>query len=205
MTPAPRSFISRRLGPICREAFSHCVHPAMRCDFFRLCYMFDQGGFYIDADEAYVGGCCDSWFMNNKLKLQPLCYDCVTDSMVDPHVFTRSGADSAGWIFYVNNSPLIAPARHPVVQLALVRATNAIFGAVGRVPDIQSTTGPGNLTASLVRHWVVSANTSVLDRDFTFLTDWEATAVSKWPLSYRADDRNWRIWQSTRRRSSPEM
>ena len=31
-------------------------------------------------------------------------------------------------------------------------------------------------------------------RDFEFLTRWDAVAVSKWPLAYRADGRNWRNW-----------
>jgi hypothetical protein len=28
----------------------------MRCDYFRLCYIYRQGGFYVDADEIYQGG-----------------------------------------------------------------------------------------------------------------------------------------------------
>jgi hypothetical protein len=57
---------------------------------------------------------------------------------------------------------------------------------------VQAITGPGNLTASLVEH--------VVDRgsdkrtDFSFIRDWDRISTSRWPLSYRNDERNWRLW-----------
>lgn len=70
-----RSFISRRFGTRYLEAFDRCHHPAMRCDYFRLCYIYKHGGFYVDADEVYQGGDCQPFYRDNRLKIQPLCYD----------------------------------------------------------------------------------------------------------------------------------
>ncbi|MEX0755737.1 MAG: hypothetical protein WD556_11575 [Actinomycetota bacterium] len=192
---AARQFISRAFGRTILAAFDRCGHPAMRCDYFRLCYLLVCGGFYVDADEWYLGANCEELFFDSTLKVQPLCYDLATESMVPPAVFLVEGAFSPDWIFYVNNNPLVAPPFHPVIQLALVRSTRILLGESGH-SDIQATTGPGNLSASLVRH-SLSCQLAGDDRDFTLLDNWEAISVSRWPLSYRADARNWRLWNSS--------
>ena len=165
----------------------------MRCDYFRLCFLFARGGFYVDADERYLGVSCEKLFLNNLLKVQPLCYDLATDSMVPTRVFRRERGYSPNWIFYVNNSPLVAPPLHPVIELALARSTRILL-TDSEYPDIQSTTGPGNLTASLVRHSIARQGAGK-DRDFALLDDWESISLSQWPLSYRDDARNWRLWK----------
>ncbi len=188
-----KRFISKSFGRRYVAAFDRCHHPAMRCDYFRLCYMLRNGGFYVDADEFYQGGDCGSLFQDNRLKIQPLCYDTAAATMVPSDTFTKKQNDSPHWIFYVNNNPLIAPASHPVIRLALARSTRILLRHKKTLLDIQSTTGPGNFTASLVKH----ANASELAgqaRDFLLLANWEALSVSRWPLSYRDDERNWRLW-----------
>jgi len=189
-----RAFISGTLGQRYVLAFNHCYHPAMRCDYFRLCYIFTNGGFYVDADERYQGTDCDCFFFDNKLKLQPLCYDTSTGEMINTDTFVRDRKRSQNWIFYFNNNPIIAPPNHPIIDLALERATRILLSGVEQ-PEIQSTTGPGNITASLVRYSSASTN-SDKTRDFVILPDWEATSISPWPLSYRNDQRNWRLWKS---------
>ena len=59
----------------------------MRCDYFRLCYILKHGGFYVDADEVYQSTECDSLFEDDRIKLQPLCYDIRADQMVAPEDF----------------------------------------------------------------------------------------------------------------------
>src|SRR5260370_32653392 len=147
-----RAFISRRCGRRNVAAFDRCRHPAMRCDYFRLCYIYRQGGFYVDADEVYQGGDCQSLYRDNTLKIQPLCYDTQTNTMVHADVFIGKKTSSPGWTVYVNNNPLVAPPFHPVVRMALARSTRILLSQAGERSDIQSTTGPGNLTASLVEH-----------------------------------------------------
>ncbi len=84
---------------------------------------------------------------------------------------------------------------HPVIQIALERATRILLRRDEERPDIQSTTGPGNLSVSLVMHWIWLEREGK-DQDFEFLPNWEYHSISKWPLSYRNDKRNWRIWNT---------
>ena len=175
------------------EAFVQCRHPAMRADYFRLCFILKQGGFYVDADDVYRGGSCTGWFRDDRLKLQPLCYDISSDSMIDPRDFLENPSDSADRVYYANNNPLIAPPDHPIIRAALARSTRMLLRRVSNIRDIQSTTGPGNLTTSLVQH-AVECELAGIGSDFAFLTDWGERTFSKWPLEYRNDQRNWRLW-----------
>jgi mannosyltransferase OCH1-like enzyme len=187
-----RRFIASHLGPRYVAAFDGCGHPAMRCDYFRMCYLVRYGGFYVDADEYYQGGDCTSLFQDDLLKVQPLCYDTSTDCMVPVDIFARRENHSPQWIYYVNNNPLVAPREHPALRLALARSTGLLSRQKGRL-DIQGTTGPGNLTASLVAH-AMTTDRERSGRDFSLLLDWDSLSVSRWPLSYRNDERNWRLW-----------
>jgi hypothetical protein len=174
-------------------AFELCKHPAMRSDYFRLCFISKNGGFYVDADDVYQGGDCEHWFHDNRLKLQPLCYDIKTDSMIERADFITNLHDSSDLIFYVNNNPLIAPSGHPVIRRALERSTRILLAQTGDRRDIQSMTGPGNLTASLVQYALESESADG-DRDFLLIADWNTVSISQWPLDYRNDERNWRLW-----------
>lgn len=166
----------------------------MRCDYFRLCWILLKGGFYVDADEWYLGGDCDEFFSDGNLKIQPLCYDPTRQIMIPAERFLNAEDRSPNWIYYVNNNPLIAPPGHPVIRLALERATGLLLDAKPSL-DIQSTTGPGNLTASLVRYSIESVE--VQEPHFRFIPQWDSISVSRWPLSYRDDERNWRLWKPT--------
>ena len=186
---AARQFIASNFSMRHVEAFNRCHHPAMRSDYFRLCYIFSRGGFYVDTDEMYQGISCERLFNDNSLKLQPLCYDTITSTMVAPDAFLDSHQNSADWIYYVNNNPLIGPQGHAVLSIALERATARLMGTT-EPQEIQSTTGPGNLSASLVMH---SVEPNMTD-NVSILSNWTAYSVSTWPLSYRNDQRNWRLW-----------
>ncbi|MCO4275928.1 hypothetical protein NG701_16080 [Pseudarthrobacter sp. HLT3-5] len=189
---AAEQFIMENFSRRHSRAFKRCHHPAMRADFFRLCFVLKNGGLYVDADDAYQAYDIDKLLMDGRLKLQPLCYDIASDSMVDP---VRSAGIPAegGRIFYVNNNPLLAPPSHPIIAMALEQATNSLLSADEDSRDIQTLTGPGNLTSCLVAHAVELAQAGKA-WDFELLTDWDSVAISTWPLSYRSDDRNWRRW-----------
>lgn len=184
-------FISNKLGERHSRAFDKCYHPAMQSDYFRLCYIYINGGFYVDADDVYREIEIDHLFMDGRLKIQPLCYDIATGLMVKPSIFTTLGAHSPKWIFYFNNNPIIAPARHPIIDKALTQATLFLEYSSGEVlPEIQSTTGPGNLTKSIFE---LDINYVQLKSILHVLSDWENIATTKWDLSYRHDSRNWRL------------
>ncbi|MHA6695767.1 glycosyltransferase family 32 protein [Homoserinimonas sp. A520] len=187
-----RRFIEDQFSARYLEAFDRCSHPAMRSDYFRLCFILRIGGMYIDADDEYQGGEIEHLVGSGRLRIQALCYDIGSDSMVD---VSDALADTTGAkrIFYVNNNPLIAGAGHPVIARALERSTTLLLSANATNRDLQSITGPGNLTAVLVAH-AAQQDADSQPRDFELLPTWDAVAISKWPLAYRADGRNWRNW-----------
>jgi len=188
-----RRFVADKLESRHLNAFDACYHPAMRSDYFRLSYIGLYGGCYVDADDVYSGNSVGGLFDDGRLKLQPLCYDILSGAMVPPEAFTKPHTDSQNWIFYFNNNPLIGPPGHPIILRALERSTNLLNAiAAGELPDIQSTTGPGNLTASLVAQALICHETNT-NLALTVLLDWERFATTVWPLSYRVDARNWRL------------
>ncbi len=187
---AARAFIRERLGARHERAFDRCYHPSMKSDYFRYSYVLVEGGFYIDADDVYHGTPIDHLFADGRLKLQPFCYDVATSQMVAPSTFAEPGANGPGWIFYFNTTPLIASRRHPIVERALSNATLSLEADLASgLPEVQATTGPGNLTRSVVE--VLSEGCS--PDAMIVARDWELTSTSQWPLSYRNDSRNWRL------------
>lgn len=173
-------------------AFDNCHHPAMRCDYFRLCYLSKCGGFYLDADEEFNGHSIDQLIAGHRLALQPLCFDLLRGQMVPASEFKNDIEFNENRVYYVNNNPLIAPKGHPLICRSLEQATQNLL----RAPtprDIQSTTGPGNLTYCLVKAFI-EEEVAYSDSNFRFVFNWDEISTSKWPLSYRNDERNWRLW-----------
>lgn len=179
-------YIAEHYGPRELAAFARCRHPAMRSDYLRLCFLLADGGLYVDADDVLVGTGWRDVFRGGSLKVQPLCYDLVAQGMVPASEIRRPDLSASRHIFYVNNNPIAAPPGHPVVQRALLRATDRLLGGELE-PEIQSTTGPGNLSAALAAH---ARESRILD--YELLLNWETTAEPCWELEYRSDDRNWR-------------
>jgi hypothetical protein len=180
------AYIAERYGQRELAAFGRCKHPAMRSDYFRMCFVLAEGGLYVDADDVLRGAGWQDVFRDGRLKLQPLCYDLTASGMLPSSELRRTDLPTEGRIFYVNNNPIAAPPGHPVLRRALTRATDRLLGDEPS-PEIQATTGPGNLTAVLAAHARQSQTP-----DFELLLDWEETAESCWDLSYRCDERNWR-------------
>ncbi|WP_426507878.1 glycosyltransferase family 32 protein [Serratia proteamaculans] len=184
-----KEFIKYNLGNPYSDAFAKCSHPAMQSDYFRLCYISVNGGFYVDTDDVYLGNEISDFFMDDKLKIQPLCYDISTDSMIPPNIFTNKDAHSKSWIFYFNNNPLIAPPHHIIIDKALEQSTYLLNKSNIPPPDIQSVTGPGNLSKSIFLH----REEIDLFSKIKVISNWESIAETKWELDYRSDSRNWRL------------
>lgn len=201
-----REFIRVHLGSRHVEAFDKCYHPSMKSDYFRYSYIFVEGGFYVDADDVYHGTRIDHLFLDGRLKLQPFCYDITTARMVSPSDFVDLGAYQLSWVFYFNNTPLIAVRNHPIVERALLNATISLEQASkGELPEVQATTGPGNLTRSVFE---MLADENCPEEALLVVPDWEKISTSKWPLSYRSDMRNWRLsnrqaYQASRHEDEP--
>lgn len=201
--PGARAFIAENYAPRHVAAFDRCYHPAMRCDYFRLCYLLKHGGFYVDADEVYQGVGCESLFQDNRIKIQPICYDTMTRKMVAPEKFLHDTEYPSSRVFYVDNDPIVAPPGHRLLRLALRRSTRILLQRSDK-PEIQSTTGPGNFSASLVRH-VIQLQKTRSEWDFTMLREWRHISVCPWSLSYRNDERNWRLLNAAAARSGKEV
>lgn len=184
-----KEYISTNLSVNHLRAFLNCYHPAMKSDYFRLCFIYCSGGMYVDSDEVYTGKCIDSYFEDSKLKLHPLCYDIRSDSMVSFDLSIGQPFKKSR-IYYFNNNPLISGKNHFIIEYALNRATK-ILNSIDTedLPEIQSTAGPGNLTASIVAAYASNNNLKA----FSILTDWEKKSRNIWSLSYRNDARNWRL------------
>jgi len=186
-----RDFVLHELGHRYASAFDLCYHPAMQSDYFRLCFILTNGGMYVDADDVHTGVDIDALFADGRLKVQPLCYDIASASMVPPSLFSNASNHSSDWIYYVNNNPLIAPSHHPVIMRALETATSLLEQSEGDYfPEIQSTTGPGNLTRAV---FSLAQMQGDIDETVGILWDWESIGPTKWHLSYRNDSRNWRL------------
>lgn len=189
-----KEFVEENFDTRHLKAFTNCNHPAMRSDYFRLCFILINGGFYADADDVYRDRDVSLYFYNGKLKLQPLCYSLLTNSMAKISDSISTPYNSSEFIFYVNNNPIISPPNHPIIHMALERATQILLDQNAESKqDVQSETGPGNLTISLIQHFI-ETNRSSISPDFEFIPSWDEIAVSQWPLEYRFDKRNWRLW-----------
>ena len=96
--------------------------------------------------------------------------------MVPPSVFVNPGANQLSWIFYFNTTPLIAVRNHPIVERALLNATTALEQeSKGALPEVQATTGPGNLTRS---KFEVFADESCPGEALLVVHDWEKSSTS---------------------------
>jgi hypothetical protein len=123
--------------------------------------------------------------------------------MVPPSDFLNLGADQWSWIFYFNTTPLISARNHPIVERALLNATASLEQEIaGELPEVQASTGPGNLTRSVFE---MLAEKQRPEEDLLVVHEWESISTSKWPLSYRNDTRNWRLSNQQAYRSLPQV
>jgi hypothetical protein len=184
------AYIQDHYSELEMEAFALCRHPAMRSDYLRMCFLLKEGGLYVDADDVLLGDGWKALFLDSRLKVQPLCYDIEACGMVPAFEIWKPTLPTDGRIFYVNNDPIAAPANHPILGRALSRATIRLLSG-DPFPEIQATTGPGNLTSALAWH-ARDLQIAGASLDFQLLHNWEAIAETRWELSYRNDARNWR-------------
>jgi len=187
-----KKFIIKHLSEEYLISYLKCHHPAMRCDYFRLCYLYIYGGFYVDSDEFYLNQKIDSLFNDNNIKIQPLCYNMEQEKMIELKYYLNKLYNKAN-IYYFNNNPIVTPPLHELIYIALRRATHKLLKEEN-IFDIQSTTGPGNLSASII-YYLLSGKDKI-----NIIDNWNSISKSPWNLSYRKDNRNWRLYNGNNKK-----
>jgi hypothetical protein len=191
-----RNFIKQHYPSTFVDAYDRCWHPAMKSDYFRLTYLYVNGGLYIDADERMLHKAPNIDFSGASfLGVFPLMRerneqgDFVRVTVGD--LASRPVAVS-GPECYFNNSPIFATRRNHALKIALNSATRLIQKAREdhTTPNIHATTGPTNWTLAIAAHLIHSACTGRQPSEIKVI-EWTRYA-STMPLEYKDGDRNWR-------------
>jgi tetratricopeptide (TPR) repeat protein len=140
-------FLVRSFGTEIGAMFGQCHHPAMKADFFRLFYLLERGGIYIDADDV----CLTS--------LDGLVKDTFKGNLIV--------SLSRDFPMYVHNWFIGCGPQHPVISYACDEMITILRNdrRKGSRPDIWHTTGPGVLTRAVAKYLAGSCNTSSSGRD----------------------------------------
>jgi mannosyltransferase OCH1-like enzyme len=135
------AFIRDRFDRRTLAVFESCAVPAMQCDVFRLCWLFEEGGIYVDADQGNRGR-----------------NESFTDRTVRGHLFFRN--PSAGIIG--NGLMSFFNPRDPLVEALLERVCANVEHQVDNA--VWAVTGPGvisRLFAELGRNHALFQNVRI--------------------------------------------
>lgn len=175
------------------ECYLYCHHPAMRADYFRLAFLLQKGGVYIDADDSRKEN-VDRTFLSRPsgLSLRPLAFSFTENRNLHLHEAVDDSTSYGNIAFYFNNTPIFSKAEHPIILKAFQRATRNIIiqKNKGALADIHLHTGPSNLTFSVLEY-SIEKSLHGEELDFDVVIDWDCVAVTE-PLCYKATNRNWR-------------
>jgi tetratricopeptide (TPR) repeat protein len=130
-----RRFLQDRTSPEIVRAFELVKHPAQRADLFRLAYLAQEGGFYVDADDRCLGNIGLLYSDDASLAVYQENYGTVA------------------------NNFLGASRNHPVIVRALELAVEAMLR--GDHDIVWLSTGPGLLTRAFTQ--VLAATGTLLD------------------------------------------
>ncbi len=191
-----RAFIEAHFPEAFAIAYGKCWHPAMQADFFRLCYLYRNGGAYIDADEVPTGRLPEFDLAGDHfLALRPFIHAFDNGEKVGLRqaAYVDNQASHAGAEVYFNNSPILCSPRNPVVYLALVRAKSLLLSGRAEKLGIHDSTGPTTLSLAVVIHLLMCGTSGRRPVDVMSL-DWDfyARVGMENELAYKLDDRDWR-------------
>lgn len=157
------------------RAFALCRHPAMKSDFFRICFILREGGFYVDADDACV---------------RPL--DDLREAIGNANFVALLSSDSAPYVF---NGFLAGNPGNRIMHSALDDMVERIEQAEihGQSTDIWHTTGPGLITRAVSR-WFMADQTEAQDALFLTPHQYNHFAREAEDLNYKSTaEGNWRL------------
>lgn len=192
-----REFIGRMPSSDYIEAFDCCYHPAMQCDYFRLAALSVTGGLYVDADEEWTGHPLDVFRATEDIWLRWLRIDHrggPAASAEEVRAILDGEKEPKGISFYFNNSPIACKGHDPVITIALRRATRNLLACrrEGKRADIHKITGPTNITASVLIHFLSSLKTGA-SFDVSAIDRWALYSNVRRDLQYQKTIANWRV------------
>jgi hypothetical protein len=168
-----RAFLAEYCAPEILACYDAAHHPAMQSDIFRLAYLHERGGIYVDADDM-----CTRDMRRVFAALSDVELVGVQSTELPP---------------YVNNAFVAARPGSPIIRGALDEAVRLVAKAIaeGRQPDIWHMTGPGALTRAIGR-FVGEARQ---ERGVLLLThaEYSTFAVSQDMAYKKSDAGDWRL------------
>ncbi|MBB2169640.1 hypothetical protein HLH36_14985 [Gluconacetobacter aggeris] len=189
-------FISANFQPRVVKAYQACWHPAMKCDFFRLCYLYINGGFYVDADEILVKG--DDFCIPNSgsfIILQPILrkFEHGEWRGIEYDKFIKDNQSRNGSEPYFNNSPIICSKKNPVVFLSIMRSISILENGNSYNYSVHDITEPSNISLSCIVYMIARGLGLVPHTDIVSI-GWKEFARdgSEIELAYKRDTRDWR-------------
>ena len=182
------AFLDADFGGDVLAAFRHAHHPAMQADLFRLASLYQHGGLYVDADDAFRPGVAPLAFHGSAAMLA-LAVSRANDASLVPRV---DDPDAAQAWYYLGNAPLFGLPGHPLIERALDRAVAAVTACRrrGELCQIHRDTGPGNFSMAVLDH-VLSCFRNGLPISLTVGAHWAFLEQSR-DLAYKRTGRNWR-------------
>ena len=181
-------YLRHHYGGDVLAAFRYCHHPSMQSDILRMARLLQDGGLYVDADDAWLpGSAVGAFAAGTSLIALAVCRHCPASlqARADDPV-----ADHA-W-YYFGSAPWFSEPGHPLVARSLERAVAAMTGRRrrGELASIHADVGPGCVSMAALDHAraCLRAGEPI---DTALSTGWPFLEQSRM-LGYKATDRNWR-------------
>lgn len=167
------TYIGQVAGAAEARLFNAAPHPAIQSDYFRLCRLMAEGGLYVDADA----------------RLRPGMSGVRAALAGRTAIWMRTRAPAMS----IANGFLAAPANAPLVVEAFAEASRRLADSTSR--HVFEYAGPTLMTETALRLHGAGALGPVLA-----MTDDEVSsrAMTQIDARYKADNRNWHIWQDNR-------
>lgn len=173
---AARGFLAARFGTRATETWDRCHHIAMKVDYFRLAFLHEAGGLYVDADE---------------LCLRPLGSLLALGG--EAEIIACLSGEVPGylhnWFLGARAGSRIMRAAMQDIEIAIERHT-----AEGRKPDIWQVTGPGLVTRATARFLTEPPSADTGPVTLLPLQRYRSLARTNHDLVYkRSSDQNWQL------------
>lgn len=176
-----RDYLAAQDLPAVIEAYDLAAHPAMKCDVFRLAFLTQSGGVYVDADIVFRPRFMTMFELSGRAAV--FKWD------------TEGRTNVCNWL-------VGAVPGHPAMRLALGATVLSVTNACRDDPasalkNILGVSGPGIFTRAL-GGWLIGPGAQAAAADLNVQTVTTAHTIIqngpgylKEPLEYKSDSRHW--------------